>query len=91
MKYVLSQEAEDDLIRIYRFGFYQFGEAQADRYFEALYQCFDRIAKAPEQYPAADRIREGYRFCVSGSDTIYFKIFDPSCVEIIRIIGRQDF
>ncbi|WP_026965814.1 type II toxin-antitoxin system RelE/ParE family toxin [Algoriphagus terrigena] len=91
MNYRLSQEAEDDLIRIYRFGFYRFGEAQADRYFEALYLCFDQIAKNPEQYPTADRIRRDYRFCVLGPNTIYFKVENQGIVEIIRIIGKQNF
>lgn len=70
MDYLLSQEAEADLIRIYRYGFYRFGEAQANRYFEALYSCFDRIAKNPDQFPVADRIREGYSICICGSDKI---------------------
>lgn len=91
MNYRLSQEAEEDLIRLYRYGFYRFGEAQADRYFEVLYSCFDRIAKNPEQFPTADRIRKDYRFCVCGSDTIYFKFGFEGLVEIIRIIGKQNF
>lgn len=45
MNYRLSQEAEEDLIRLYRYGFYRFGETQADRYIDSLYSCFDRIAE----------------------------------------------
>jgi toxin ParE1/3/4 len=91
MNYVLSQEAEDDLIRIYCFGYFKFGELQADMYYDSLFACFERIAKNPDQFPSADRIRLGYRFCVCGSDTIYFREGKPDEIEIIRIIGRQDF
>ena len=91
MNYRLSQKTEDDLIRIYRFGFYRFGEAQADRYFEALYSCFDKIAENPEQFLTADRIRHDYRFCDVGSNTIYFKVENQGTVDIIRIIGKQNF
>lgn len=45
MNYRLSLKAEEDLIRLYRYEFYSFGENQSDRYFDALYSCFDRIAK----------------------------------------------
>lgn len=91
MNYVLSQEAQDDLIRIYRFGYFKFGEPQADKYYDSLFGCFERIAKSPHQFPNADNVRQSYRFCVCGSDTIYFREGKPDEIEIIRIIGMQDF
>ncbi|PZX53116.1 hypothetical protein LV84_03323 [Algoriphagus ratkowskyi] len=45
MTYLLSQEAEDDIVRIYRFGFINFGEAQADKYFEALINWLNELVK----------------------------------------------
>jgi toxin ParE1/3/4 len=38
----------------------------------------------------ADFIRTGYRRCVCGSDSIYYRINDGR-VEIMAIISRQDF
>ncbi len=90
MTYQLTKEAEEDLIRIYRYGYKMFGETQADKYFASFFDSFDRIATNPFQFPRADHIREGYRYCVSGSDTIYFRIND-STIEIIAIVGHQDF
>ena len=42
--YKLSLNAKEDLRRIYTFGFVEFGELQADKYFEGFFQTFERIA-----------------------------------------------
>lgn len=45
MNYILSQEAEQDIVRIYHFGFFKFGEVQADKYFDAIFDFLERIAQ----------------------------------------------
>lgn len=74
MNYVLSKEAENDIRQIYFYGVNRFGEAQADKYFEMLFECFQRISENPFLYPSAAHIREGYRYAVCGVETIYFKL-----------------
>ena len=88
-KYRLSFSAKEDLIRIYQYGFQKFGEKQADKYFESFFEYFDIIAERPESFEAVDFIKPGYRRCVCGVDSIYFKI-NEDIVEIMAIIGRQD-
>lgn len=90
MKYKLSREAEQDLIRTYQYGHSQFGEIQADIYYDEFFNSFERITKNPFLFPSAAHIKSGYRLCVCGSDTIYFKL-NKDIVEIIAIVGRQDF
>ena len=90
MKYRLSNEAKEDLVRIYRYGFKKFGVVQADKYYNAFFDNFKRIANNPFQFPKANHVKEGYRYCVSGSDTIYFKLSE-NIVDIIAIIRQQDF
>jgi len=87
--YKLSLEAKEDLRRIYHFGFENWGEEAADKYYFAFCECFQKIAKNPQMYQAVDYIREGYRHCVCGVDTIYFRI-EGNQVEIMTILGRQD-
>ena len=87
--YKLSNHARKDLIRIHHYGVRKFGVRQADKYFYAFFDCFDRIANNPFQYESVDYIKQGYRRCVCGVDSIYFRIHDDT-VEIISIIGRQD-
>lgn len=89
--YLLTQEAEDDLIRIYLYGHGKFGERQAEKYYRSLIEHFERIAVNPYLFPAADHIGAGYRYCVCGSDTIYYKVTATNEIVIITIIGRQDF
>lgn len=87
--YKLSNEAKNDLIRIHQFGVSRFGMAQADKYFNTFFEYFEAIAKSPYSFESLEYIKKGYRRCVCGSDSIYFKI-NNNWVEIITIIGRQD-
>lgn len=84
-KYSLSNVAKKDLIRIHQFGIKRFGETQADKYFE----YFDLIAEQPFAFESVDFIKMGYRRCVCGVDSIFFRIVDDT-IEIMTIIGRQD-
>lgn len=89
MRYRLSNDARMDLARIYWRGVKEFGERQAERYYEALIQRFGDIAEMPYKYQAADHIREGYRRSVCGVDCIYYRV-NGGITEIMRILGRQD-
>lgn len=88
-KYRLSNEAKGDLIRIHHYGVEKFGMTQADKYFNAFFEYFDIIAQQPFSFESVDYIKKGYRRCVCGVDSIYFKI-ENGTVEIMAIIGRQD-
>jgi toxin ParE1/3/4 len=87
--YRLSNEAKDDLIRIHHYGVRKFGIAQADKYFDSFFEYFDIIAQRPYSFESVDFIKDGYRRCVCGSDSIFYKI-NNNIVEIMAIIGRQD-
>ena len=87
--YRLSNTAEDDLIRIYKYGLENFGAVRAEQYFNAFFNCFDAIVKNPFAFESVDYLKVGYRRCVCGVDTIYYRI-NAELVEIMTIIGRQD-
>jgi len=72
-KYRLSKVAEQDLIRIHHYGVRQFGLKQADKYFNTFFEYFDIIAKQPLSFESVEFIRKGYRRCVCGSDSIYYR------------------
>lgn len=88
-KYQLSNEAKNDLIRIHHYGVKKFGMTQADHYFHSFFKYFDIIAERPYSFESVDYIKKGYRRCVCGVDSIYFKL-NQNTVEIMAIIGRQD-
>ena len=87
--YKLTLDAELDLIRIYRYGFQQFGEVRADQYLDEMYEHFDHLVENSMLYQAVDEIRPGYRRSICGSDSIYYRT-EKDTVIIVRIFGRQD-
>ena len=89
MKYKLSNLAIEDLIKIHHYGVHKFGMAQADKYFNSFFEHFELIAQRPYSFESVDFIKEGYRRCVCGADSIYFKV-NYDVIEIMTIIGRQD-
>lgn len=88
-KYKLSNTAKEDLIRIHQYGVLKFGTEQADRYFNAFFDCFNEIVTRPYSFMSVDFIKANYRLCVCGVDSIYFRV-NEDVVEIMTIIGRQD-
>lgn len=88
-KYRLTNEAKEDLIRIHQYGVEEFGMAQADKYYDAFFDYFNIIAQQPYSFESVDYIRNGYRRCACGTDSIYYRIIN-GVVEIMAIIGRQD-
>ena len=88
--YRLTEDAKEDLRRIYRYGVINFGEAQADLYYDTLISHFEQIADNPYLYQPVDHIRKGYRRSVCGADSIFYRVVDGT-VEIVSILGRQDF
>lgn len=87
--YRLSNVAKEDLIRIHQYGVQRFGLTQADRYFDLFFDHFEMIAANPLSFESADYLKQGYRRCVCGADTIFFKILGE-VVDIMAIVGRQD-
>jgi toxin ParE1/3/4 len=88
--YKLSFEAEEDVIRIFEYGLGRFGLQQAIKYYDMMYDCFDKIASNPFMFPVVSYYKNADRFCVCGVDTIYYNVNEEE-VEIITIIGRQDY
>ena len=87
--YKLSEDAKADLTRIHQHGIRRYGEAQADKYYYALFDRFEQLAEQPLLYQAVDEYRRGYRRSVCGVDSIYYRI-DGDTVVIMAIIGQQD-
>ena len=88
-EYRLSNEAKADLVRIHNYGAGKFGIAQADKYYDAFFDYFDIIAQRPFSFESVDYIKNGYRRCVCGVDSIYYRV-ENGIVEIMAIVGRQD-
>lgn len=88
-KLKISADADRDLAALYEYGFTQWGEEQADRYFDALLTHLEQLCKNPLLYAAVDYIRPGYRRSVCGSHSIYYRVV-ADYVEVMAIIGKRD-
>lgn len=88
-EYILSNNAKEDLKRIYIYGIAEFGEQRADEYFYNFYSMFDKIISTPHMYQSIDHIRPGYHRCNCGADSIYYRI-NGTTIEIMAILGGQD-
>tara|TARA_R110002051_G_scaffold147952_2_gene220627 strand:- start:177 stop:464 length:288 start_codon:yes stop_codon:yes gene_type:complete len=88
-KFRISNAAKEDLIRIHHYGVKKFGITQADKYFDSFFEYFDIIAQRPFSFESVDFIKKGYRRCVCGSDSIFFKV-NEDMIDIMAIVGRQD-
>lgn len=87
--YKLSNSAREDLIGIHHFGVRKFGTIQAVKYFNNFFEYFNIISEQPFSFESVDIIKPGYRRCVCGSDSIFYRI-TKGVVEIMAIVGSQD-
>lgn len=86
--YKLSNQAKQDIIRIYNYGVETFGEQIAETYFNELFNHFESISKNPFAFESVDYIKTGYRRCPCKSNSIYYRI-NQNIIEIMTIIGSQ--
>ena len=85
-KYELTEAADRDLSDIYTFTYAEFGERQADAYFQSLEDCLRHLANNPQLGRDATFLRQGYRLFVHSRHSIYYKR-TRSGIMVVRILG----
>lgn len=80
--------AEEDLTEIWRYSFETWGEAQADRYYDALVQGIDLLAKNPDIGTTCDDIRAGYRRFKIERHVIFYKV-TSEILTIVRVLHER--
>lgn len=81
---------KEDIVRIFEYVLNRFGMLQAIKYYDMMFECFNKIASNPLLFSVVVKYENADRFCVCGVDTIYYSIQNDEVV-IFTIIGRQDF
>lgn len=85
-----SALAESDLIEIWLYSYEQWGEAQADTYFDELDAAINRLGEYPELGKRCDYIRDGYRAFQISQHVVYYTVTE-SAIHVIRVLhGRMD-
>jgi len=87
--YKLSKTAKANLLTIARYGDKNYGVQKSNQYRDKLKQQFELLVEQPYLFQAVNHIRKGYRRCVCGSHSIYYRI-DNEDIEIMAVIGQQD-
>ena len=85
-RYELTDAADADLSNVYAFTFTEFGEHQADAYFESLEECLKRLADSPELGREIGFVRRNYRLFVHRRHSIYYTRA-KSGILVIRVLG----
>jgi toxin ParE1/3/4 len=85
-----SARAERDLINIWRYGYEEWGEAEADRYAHRVEEALQRLRLQPGIGVDSGEIMPGLRRWRVGEHHIYYE-FDAVRLYVVRVLGtRQD-
>lgn len=84
--YRLTAAAEADLSEIYSYTFLEFGERQADAYFESLEDCLNRLGANPLLGRDVTSLRAEYRLFIHKRHSTYYKP-KASGILVVRVLG----
>ena len=89
-KYVLSQEADNDIEEIFEFGEYKFGKARALSYLIQMEEHFVLLAENPGIGKKRNEIKEGLFSLPYVSHIIFYRILENN-IRIVRVLyGGRD-
>lgn len=77
--------AESDLIDIWLYSFDKWGEAQANRYLEALDVQMTKLLTHSLLGRSRDSLRQGYRSIQIERHLVFYRVFEVE-VEIVRVL-----
>lgn len=82
---LVTHKAEDDLRGIWIYSAETWGEAQADRYLDALAAALDACGKHPERGQPRDEARAGTWSQLAQKHVIFYR-FDDTQVVVQRVL-----
>ena|SRR5690242_17690182 len=88
MRLELSEKADSDLREIYKYSYRQFGDAQAERYYESLWTCFRLIADNPHLGRPRSEFQPPARSHHHKNHVIFYDVYDDRIV-IIRVLHKR--
>jgi len=87
-EYRLSEDAEHDLAEMYRRGFWQFGEQQADKFYHQLFDSLELLAAFPQSGRTAEDIHPGLRRVEFNPYVIFYLPRDYG-VYVLRLLKQR--
>jgi toxin ParE1/3/4 len=90
VRYILSEEAENDIEQIFDFGEYKFGRSQAIDYLIGLQDHFEALANNPDIGKQRNEIKKGLYSLPYVSHIIFYRIL-RNHIRIVRVLyGGRD-
>lgn len=89
MAYKLTKIAREQVIQSYEYGYFEFGEAQAEKYFHELHHCFELLSDNPRLARLHKEFDRPVRIHFHSSHYIVYRIADKSNdIEILAVIRK---
>lgn len=91
LRYFLSDDAKEDLINIYLYGYDIWGEAQADLYHDDMHRTFSMLSDNPSIGRFRRELADGLRSFTYRAHVIFYVEWEE-CMVIARVLhGAKDF
>lgn len=87
--YELTNEAVEDLTKIWDYTFEKWSEKQADKYYKMLLENFQNIADDPGIGRNYDGIRDELLGIKANHHIIFYRKFNDKPIEITRILHER--
>ncbi|WP_335966689.1 type II toxin-antitoxin system RelE/ParE family toxin [Galbibacter sp. PAP.153] len=88
-KYRISQQAIEDLDKIWIYTLNKWSKEQADRYYNLIMAEIDFIADNYLIGKSAEQTRKNYRVTKIKSHLIFYRKVENEIVEIVRILHQR--
>ena len=88
-KYRISQQAIEDLDKIWLYTFNKWSKEQADRYFDLIIAEIEFIADNYLIGKSVEETRQNYRVTKIKSHLIFYRKVENEIVEIVRILHQR--
>ncbi len=90
MKIKISKLALSDIDSIWLYTKEQWSMEQASRYYDLIFDEFDRLAKFPDSGKEAESVGPGNRYSQIKSHLIFYRINrETNVLEIIRVLHER--
>ncbi|SDH91200.1 type II toxin-antitoxin system RelE/ParE family toxin [Winogradskyella thalassocola] len=88
-KYRISQQAIEDLDKIWIYTLNKWSKEQADRYYDLIIAEIEFIADNYLIGKSAEQTRKNYRVTKTKSHLIFYRKVENEIVEIIRVLHQR--
>lgn len=83
-----SPEAKNDLENIWLYSFGEWGEEQADHYYDELNDGMEKLTANPKLGKSREYIRSGYRSLQINHHVIYYRL-QGDIIDIVRVLHER--